>query len=55
MAHDARQRDAFKERLEAWAEGIRLGAFDPVDDQTVCGACDFRGFCRHAPADARRA
>ena len=46
---DHAAREAFRERLEAWAEGIRAGRFEPPENrEVVCPGCDFRQFCRYA-------
>lgn len=50
VLNDAREREAFEQQLEAWVEGIREGAFKPIDSRKVCRGCDFRRFCRYAPA-----
>jgi DNA helicase-2/ATP-dependent DNA helicase PcrA len=51
---DAAEREAFRERLERWVEGIRAGRFEAVEDRKPCPACDFRSFCRYAPEEARK-
>ncbi|MDI6824253.1 MAG: ATP-dependent DNA helicase [Bacillota bacterium] len=55
VSHDPRARDAFRERLEGWVDGIRSGRYPPTPDATTCRACDFCTFCRHSPASARGA
>jgi DNA helicase-2/ATP-dependent DNA helicase PcrA len=54
VPHDDAARGVFQKRLERWVEGIRSGAFEPVDDRRVCRSCDFRRFCRYAPQEVRR-
>ncbi len=46
--------EAFKERLQNWVGAIRAGDFRPVENGAICRSCDFRRFCRYAPAQARR-
>jgi hypothetical protein len=53
FGNDDRERDAFATRLEEWVEAIRGGDLRPVSDRSICPDCDFRGFCRYAPAEAR--
>jgi DNA helicase-2/ATP-dependent DNA helicase PcrA len=53
FGNDDRERDAFKTRVGAWVEGIRRGDFLPVEDRSLCPTCDFRKFCRYAPAEAK--
>lgn len=49
VPQDDAAREAFRERLEAWAEGIRTGRFEPPENrEVVCRGCDFRQFCRYA-------
>jgi len=49
VPQDDAAREAFRERLEAWAEGIRTGRFEPPENrEVVCPGCDFRQFCRYA-------
>jgi DNA helicase-2/ATP-dependent DNA helicase PcrA len=54
VPHDDVARGVFQKRLERWVEGIRSGAFEPVDDRRVCRSCDFRRFCRFAPQEVKR-
>lgn len=49
-----RERDAFATRLEEWVDGIRGGNFRPVEDRAIFPECDFRRFCRYAPASQGR-
>jgi len=53
VSNDEKEREAFREDLEEWVEGIQRGSFDPVEDRRVCRSRDFRRFCRYAPAEAR--
>jgi hypothetical protein len=53
FGNDDRERDVFKGKLESWVEGIREGDFQPVEDRSLCPTCDFRMFCRYAPADVK--
>lgn len=49
VPQDDAAREAFRERLETWAEGIRTGRFEPTENrEVVCRGCDFRQFCRYA-------
>jgi DNA helicase-2/ATP-dependent DNA helicase PcrA len=55
VPQDDRAREAFRERLEEWADGIRSGRFEPTaEPEVVCPGCDFRRFCGYAVADVRR-
>jgi len=46
---DHAAREAFRERLEAWAEGIRAGRFEPpAQPEVVCKGCDFWRFCQYS-------
>ncbi|HXF71384.1 MAG TPA: ATP-dependent DNA helicase [Actinomycetota bacterium] len=53
VPHDEAERERFRERLQGWVEGIRAGRFEPAARLEVCAGCDFRRFCRYAPAEAR--
>ena len=53
FGNDDRERNAFATRLEEWVEGVRSEDFKPVEDRSICPDCDFRRFCRYAPAEAR--
>ncbi len=53
VPNDEAQRDAFAGTLEGWVEGIRGDRFEPTTDAAQCRTCDFRRFCRYAPAEVR--
>ncbi|HXF56368.1 MAG TPA: PD-(D/E)XK nuclease family protein [Actinomycetota bacterium] len=53
VPRDERERERFREWLQGWEEGIRAQVFEPPRDLAVCAACDFRRFCRYAPASVR--
>lgn len=54
VPQDHAAREAFRVRLEEWADGIRAGRFEPTaDPAAVCPGCDFRRFCRHAAGVGR--
>jgi DNA helicase-2/ATP-dependent DNA helicase PcrA len=53
VKEDTPSTDAFRRRLGGWIERIKAGAFDPCEGRLACPACDFRSFCRWAPADVR--
>jgi DNA helicase-2/ATP-dependent DNA helicase PcrA len=55
VSNDEEEREAFRDRLGSLVEGIRDGVFMPAEDRTRCRSCDFRRFCRYAPAEARTA
>ncbi len=55
VANDDREREAFRDELESWVEGIRGSDFEPTEDKRICRTCDFRRFCRYAPTEARTA
>jgi DNA helicase-2/ATP-dependent DNA helicase PcrA len=53
VSHDKAERDAFREKLQTWVDGIRSRTFPPTLDKKPCRACDFRRFCRFAPDETR--
>lgn len=53
VAYDDKARQAFEERLSVALVGIEAGRFPPAAKETSCAGCDFRLFCRYAPAGGR--
>ena len=53
VSHESAELRGFEDRLGGWVDGIRSGRFVPVSEMDACEGCDFRSFCRHAPAEAQ--